>query len=231
MPKIKKLSILIPVYNEESTILEIIKRVEKAYKNNKEIIIIDDKSSDNTKTVLKKIKKKNIRTIFHSKNLGKGAALKTGLNQASGDYVLIQDADLEYDPQDYHKLLNPIIEGKAEIVYGSRFTGEHRNMLFWHWQANRLLNFWTNILYNTTLSDMEVGYKVFKTSILKNNLWQSKGFDFEPEITARVLRRNHKIYEVPISYAGRTYEEGKKITFKDGLIAFWTLLKYRFIRL
>lgn len=224
-----KLSIIIPVFNEEKTIREIIKRVRETDKDiDKEILIVDDGSTDGTTEIVKKIKSKDTKVYFHKINQGKGKAIKTALKHVSGDYVLIQDADLEYDPDDYEKLLKPILKGKAEVVYGSRFTGEHRNLLFWHWVANRLLCFLTNFLYGTTLSDMETGYKVFKTSILKSIAFKAERFDFEPEITARILKSKMYIYEVPISYAGRDYSEGKKITSWDGLIAFWTILRYRF---
>jgi glycosyltransferase involved in cell wall biosynthesis len=225
-----KLSIIIPVYNEEKTIEKIIEKVKKSWEN-KQIIIVDDGSKDKTPQILKKIKEKDIEIYFHSKNQGKGAAIRTAVSKANGDCTIIQDADLEYDPQDFNKLLKPILDGKADVVYGSRFTGEHRNLLFWHWMGNRFLNLITNILYNTTISDMETGYKVFKTDILKKTKWTSNGFDFEPEITARILRSNIYIYEVPISYVGRTYREGKKIGPKDAVIAVWKLIKYRIIPL
>ena len=230
--KIKKLSVIIPVFNEENTIKQAIKRVQ-AVRVPKQIIIVDDGSTDQTRQVLKNItrNKKNqaIKTILHSKNQGKGMAIRTGIKQATGDYIIIQDADLEYDPQDYHKLIKPVEDGKAEVVYGSRFTGEHRNMFFWHLVANRFLTFVTNILYNTTLSDMETCYKLFPTELLKSLSLKSKRFDFEPEVTAKVLKQKIRIYEVPISYAGREYDEGKKITWIDGIIAFFTIIKYRFV--
>lgn len=230
--KIKKLSVIIPVFNEENTIKQAIKRVQ-AVRIPKEIIIIDDGSTDQTRQVLKNItknkKNKAIKIIFQTKNQGKGMAIRTGIKQTTGDYTIIQDADLEYDPQDYHKLIKPVEDGKAEVVYGSRFTGEHRNMFFWHLVANRFLTFVTNILYNTTLSDMETCYKLFPTKLLKSLSLKSKRFDFEPEVTAKVLKQKIRIYEVPISYAGREYDEGKKITWIDGIIAFFTLLRYRFM--
>jgi glycosyltransferase involved in cell wall biosynthesis len=223
-----KLSILIPVYNEKNTIKEIIAQVKKAWKN-KQIIIIDDGSTDGTRQILEKIKDKEIKILYHSKNQGKGAALKTGVKHVTGDYVIIQDADLEYDPEDYQIMLRPIQRGKAEVVYGSRFLGEHRNLLFWNRLANHFLNFIANILYNTTLSDLETCYKVFKTDILKSIDWKAKKFDFEPEITAKILKKKIYIYEVPISYTGRDYSQGKKITAKDFLFAVWALIKFRFI--
>ena len=220
------LSVVIPVYNEEQTVRQLIDKV-KAVKLRKEIIVVDDGSTDRTPQILKKIK--GIKTIFKKKNEGKGAAIRTALKQVKGDYVIIQDADLEYDPQDYFKLLKPIKEGKAEVVYGSRFTGERRNMFFWHMVANKLLTLITNILYDSTLSDMETCYKLIPTNLLKQLKLKARGFEFEPEVTAKILKRKVRIYEVPISYAGREYEEGKKIHWKDGFIALWTLFKYRFV--
>lgn len=225
-----KLSVIIPVYNEKNTIEEIIKRV-LAVNTPKEVIVVDDGSTDGTTEILRKIAKKNkIKVFFHQENRGKGAAIRTALEHVGGDYVIIQDADLEYDPEDYHQMIKPIIKGKAEVVYGSRFTGERRNMLFWHYVGNRFLSLVTNILYNTTLSDMETCYKLFKTEIIKGLNLKAKGFEFEPEVTAKVLKKGIKIYEVPISYAGRDFSEGKKITWKAGFKALWTLIKYRFIK-
>lgn len=232
----KKLSVIIPVFNEEATIEEILKKVSKVElgKIQKEIVIIDDGSTDSSKlkisTFIRTLKnKQSFKTIFHKENQGKGGAIKSGLKEATGDYVVIQDADLEYDPEDYKKMIKPIKEGKAEVVYGSRFTGERRNMFFWHMLANRFLSLLTNILFNTTLSDMETGYKMSPLKLLKELDLKSKRFDFEPEVTAKILKRGIRIYEVPISYTGREYDEGKKITWRDGLVALWTLLKYRFI--
>lgn len=226
-----KLSVIIPVFNEEKTIEEILKRLLKA-KVSQEIIIVNDASRDNTITILKNIKQNPqnfpyVKIIHHQQNQGKGAAIKTGLQSVSSDYVLIQDADLEYDPLDISKLLKPIRENKAQVVYGSRFTGEHRNLFFWHLLANKFLTFLTNIMFDTTLSDMETGYKIIPTKLLKEINLKSRRFDFEPEVTAKILKRGIRIYEVPISYAGREYHEGKKIGAKDGLFAVWTLLKYR----
>ena len=166
---------------------------------------------------------------MHPHNRGKGAAIRSGLEQVSGDLVLIQDADLEYDPEDWPRLLAPVLRGRAEVVYGSRFTGERRNMLFLHWVGNRFLSLVTNVLYNTTLSDMETCYKLFDRRVLDGMTLRADRFDFEPEVTAKVLRRGIRIYEVPISYVGREFDEGKKITWRDGLVALWTLVKYRFI--
>jgi len=228
MRKISKLSVVIPVYNETNTIEQIIQKV-KAVKLSSEIIVVDDGSTDGTKQKLKKVQKtdKKLKIIFHKRNQGKGMAIRTGIKTASGDYTVIQDADLEYDPEDFHKLIKPISEKKGEVVYGSRFTGEHRNMFFWHLMANKFLTLVTNILYNTTLSDMETCYKLFPTKLIQSLKLKCRGFEFDPEVTARVLKRKIRIYEVPISYAGREYDEGKKITWTDGFIALYTLLRYR----
>lgn len=223
-----KLSVIIPVYNEERTIVEVVNKVKKHWKN-REIIIVDDCSQDKSVQIINELKDKDVKVFFHKKNKGKGAAIRTGVKHAAGDIVIIQDADLEYDPEDYAKLIAPIEKGKAEVVYGSRFTGEHRNLLFWNMVGNKILNLICNMLYNTTLSDMETGYKVFKTEVLKDNLWDADSFDFEPEITARILKKKIYIYEVPISYTGRDYNEGKKITMKDAFIAVWTLIKFKFV--
>ncbi len=230
MAIISKLSVIIPVFNEANTIQEIINRVNKV-SINKEIIIIDDYSSDGTQQILKKLSKNfpktKLKIIFQPQNFGKGAAIRAGIKVATGDYTVIQDADLEYDPQDYHKLIKPVNEGKGEVIYGSRFTGEHRNMFFWHWVANQSLTLITNILYNSTLSDMETCYKLIPTKLLQSLKLKCSRFDFEPEVTAKILKRNIRIYEVPISYAGREYFEGKKITWRDGITALLTLLWYR----
>lgn len=228
MIKISKLSIIIPTYNEANTVAAIIKQV-LTVKIPKEIIIIDDGSTDGTSKIIDSLQKKSpkLKVIHQPINLGKGTAIRTGIKHATGDYTIIQDADLEYDPQDYLKLLKPIQDGKAQVVYGSRFTGEHRNIFFWHWLANHFLSLLTNILYNTTLSDMETCYKVFPTKFLKSLNLKCKGFEFEPEVTAKTLKKNIRIYEVPISYTGREYSEGKKITWKDGIIALSLLFWYR----
>lgn len=222
-----KLTIIIPVYNEDKTVLKVIEKVRRYWKN-RQIIVVDDGSTDRTGLLLDSLKAEDLVVLHHKKNQGKGAAIRTAVPHAIGECTLIQDADLEYDPEDYKRLIKPIRKGKAEVVYGSRFLGEHRNLLFWNWVANHLLNLCTNILFNTTLSDLETGYKVFRTTLLKDLIWHANGFDFEPEITARILRRHIYIYDVPIGYTGRNYAQGKKIRAKDGLIAFWTILKYRF---
>lgn len=224
------LSIVIPVYNEAANIGEIIKRVEST-KLAKEIIVVDDGSKDGTRDTLQKLTGyEMVRVISHKRNQGKGAAVVTGLRAAQGDVLLIQDADLEYDPRDYPTLLRPIEEGLADVVYGSRFLGApHRVTMFWHMVANRLLTLMTNILYNTILTDMETGYKVFRREVIEGMDIRAKHFDFEPEFTAKVLKRNYRIFEVPISFNPRDYSQGKKIKLKDAFEAVWTLLKYRFV--
>jgi len=224
------LSVVIPVYNEEHNIREILRRVQ-ATKLAKEIVVVDDGSQDGTREILKKMDGKGkIRVILHERNKGKGAAVVTGLNAAKGDVLLIQDADLEYDPRDYPALLQPIHEGVADVVYGSRFLGSpHRVTMFWHLVANKLLTLMTNILYNTILTDMETGYKVFRRKVIEDMNLRAKRFDFEPEFTAKALKRNYRIFEVPISFNPRDYSQGKKIKLRDAFEAVWTLLKYRFV--
>ena len=224
----RKLSVIIPVYNERNTVAEAIRRSRSVeIPLDREIVVVDDGSSDGTTQILSQLQDSTVRVVFHDVNRGKGAAIRTGLTHVTGDLVLIQDADLEYDPEDWPKLLAPVLKGKARVVYGSRFTGERRNMMFWHWVGNRFLSLVTNALYNTTLSDMETCYKLFDRKVLSGITIKSNRFDFEPEITAKVLRRGYRIYEVPISYAGREYHEGKKITWKDGFRALYTLIRYR----
>ncbi|MEW6620524.1 MAG: glycosyltransferase family 2 protein [bacterium] len=224
-----KISIIIPAYNEENSIKQIVKEI-LAVDINKEIIIVDDGSTDNTpKIIEEEINGDNIIKLYHSKNLGKGAAIRTGITAVRGDIVIIQDADREYDPRDYPKLIQPIVEDRCDVVYGSRFLGVQSAMFFWHYMGNKLLTLVTNILYNTLISDMETGYKVFKTEVIKSINIKSNRFNFEPEITAKLLKRKFKIQQVPITYTGRTYEEGKKITWRDGIVALWTLFKYRFM--
>jgi glycosyltransferase involved in cell wall biosynthesis len=225
-----KLSVIIPVYNEVESIQVILKRVQ-ATNLASEIIVVDDGSKDGTRDVLKKLDgKKGVRIILHDQNQGKGAAVRTGMAAAKGDVLLIQDADLEYDPRDYPQLLEPIKEGLADVVYGSRFLGRaHRVTMFWHLVANKMLTLMTNILYNTILTDMETGYKVFRREVLNGMILHANSFDFEPEFTAKVLKRNFRIFEVPITFNPRDYAQGKKIKLHDAFEAVWTLLKYRFI--
>jgi len=226
-----KLSIIMPVYNERNTVQEILRRVRAVDLGEiaKEIIAVDDGSTDGTGDILKLEEDSTTRILRHEENQGKGAAIRTALPYATGDWIVIQDADLEYDPDDYRALLAPTLKKKAEVVYGSRFTGEHRNMLFWHMMGNKFLNLVTNILYNTTLSDMETCYKLIWRNALEGIEIKSNRFGFEPEVTAKLLKKKFRIYEVPISYAGREYSDGKKITWKDGLAALWILLKFRFV--
>jgi glycosyltransferase involved in cell wall biosynthesis len=229
--KLRKLSVIVPVFNERNTVVEVIRRmraVELPDGIEREIIVVDDGSSDGTRDVLRQLGDSTVRVMVHDGNRGKGAAVRTGLTVATGDYVLIQDADLEYDPEDWPKLIAPVLRGRARVVYGSRFTGERRNMLFLHWVGNRMLSLVTNVLYNTTLSDMETCYKLVDRELLLDLGLRCDRFDLEPEITSKILKRKIRIYEVPISYAGREFDEGKKITWRDGFAALWTLIKFRF---
>lgn len=243
-----KLSIIIPVYNEIKTIEEILARVQAVplgitYQNShaiaktasleREIVIVDDGSSDGTRAYLRTLEgQPGFQIIFHTVNQGKGASVWTGIQRATGDILLVQDADLEYDPRDYPNLLQPILEGRSQVVYGSRFRGgPTKAMLFWHMLGNRFLTTVTNILYNTILTDMETCYKVFTREVAGKLALKAKRWGFDPEITAQVLRRGYRIYEVPISYTGREFTEGKKISWKDGLTVLWTLVKYRLTRL
>lgn len=225
-----KLSIVIPIFNEKKTVKELIRRVQNVDVNlEKEIIIVDDDSSDGTRKILEKTNHPCIKIFYHSENQGKGAALQTGFSAATGDIILIQDADLEYDPRDYPKLLEPILDGRADAVYGSRFLGgPHRVLFFWHYVGNKLLTTLSNILSNLNLTDMETCYKVFRKEILDKITLKSKRFGFEPEITVKLAKQKCRIYEVPISYSGRDYREGKKIGWKDGVAAIFHIFRFKF---
>ncbi len=229
MPDAYKLSVIIPCYNERATISSLVARV-RAVAPDAEVLIIDDGSTDGTREVLPEVETTfGARVLLHDANGGKGKAIRTGLRAATGDILLIQDADLEYDPRDYPALLQPILEGNADVVYGSRFLGAPRRaMMFWHMIANKLLTLMTNILYDTILSDMETGYKVFKRHTIDGLTLRANRFDFEPEITAKILRRRYRIFEVPITFVPREYAEGKKIGLWDAFEAVWALLRYRF---
>jgi len=228
----KGLSVVVPVYNENDTLEEVIARIDDTDLV-EEIVLVDDGSTDGTRDLLEKLDKsgrKDLKILFHEKNQGKGAAVRTGIKKASGDLILIQDADLEYDPADYPALLFPVLVKNADVVYGSRFLGgPHRVLFFWHYVVNRFLTCLSNMLTNLNLTDMEVGYKLFRREVLEKVEIKSDRFNFEPEITAKIAKQNIRIFEVPISYDGRTYEEGKKIGWKDGVEALWTILKYRFV--
>ncbi|MBI1780271.1 MAG: glycosyltransferase family 2 protein [Sphingobacteriales bacterium] len=236
MNHFKKLSVIIPVYNEAATVEVLLDRVaEVVLKNNieKEMVIVNDCSTDNTKQVVGQYIQKNphlqIRLFSHEVNKGKGAALHTGIKEATGEYIIVQDADLEYDPNDYNQLLEPVLKGAADVVFGSRFMGSkpHRVLLFYHYMANRSLTFLSNLFTNLNLTDMETCYKLFDAGMLKSLTLKEKRFGFEPEVTAKISRiKKVRIYEVGISYYGRTYDEGKKINWKDGLKAIWCILKY-----
>jgi glycosyltransferase involved in cell wall biosynthesis len=232
-----KLSIIIPVYNEEGTIKEIISRVKKVKISKditKEIIVIDDKSTDSSLKILKKIK--DIKLLNHKKNQGKGATIRSGLKHSTGEVIIIQDADLEYNPEDYSRLISPIITNKADVVYGSRLKnypikifGKKHTPFLTHYLGNKFLSFVTRLLYGSNITDMETCYKIFKKEVIKNIKLEFDRFEFEPEITAKILKAGYKIHEVSIKVTPRGYDEGKKITWKDGFMAIWTLVKYRFI--
>jgi glycosyltransferase involved in cell wall biosynthesis len=224
-----RLSVGMPVIDEQVTIDGILPRV-LAVPVRKELIVVDDGSTDGTRDLLTALQKQHqFKLILQPKNAGKGSALRRGFQEAAGDMVIIQDADLEYSPEEYPDLIELIVEGRADVVYGSRFLGRHRVFLFTHYAGNRLLTLITNVLYNTMLSDMETCYKVMRTEVLRSFTLESDGFGIEPELTAKIFKRGYRVYEVPITYDGRGYEDGKKITWRDGVVALWVLLKFRFI--
>jgi glycosyltransferase involved in cell wall biosynthesis len=223
-----RLSVVIPAYNEVDTVQAIIERVQAAPFDT-EIIVVDDCSTDGTRDRLQALAAQiGITLVLHDRNRGKGAALRSGFDRVTGDIVIVQDADLEYDPRDYPRLLEPILDGRADVVYGSRFQGgTHRVLLFWHAVGNHLLTLLSNAMTNLNLSDMETCYKAFRAGILKKITFRSNRFGFEPEFTAKVAKHGYRVYEVPISYSGRTYAEGKKISWKDGLVALFAIVRYR----
>jgi glycosyltransferase involved in cell wall biosynthesis len=225
-----KISVIIPTYNEVQTIREILRRVQ-AEQLADEILVIDDGSTDGTRDILREINGSGpVRAVLHDRNQGKGAAVRTGIQHARGEIIIIQDADLEYNPRDYRALLQPIEDGVADVVYGSRFLGgPRRPAMFWHMVANKLLTLMTNILYDTILTDMETGYKVFRREVVENLRLKARRFDFEPEFTAKILKRRVRIFEVPITFNPRDYNEGKKIGLKDAFHAVWALFKFRFV--
>jgi glycosyltransferase involved in cell wall biosynthesis len=227
----RMLSVIVPVFNERNTVAEILRRIRAVELTLQlEVIVVDDGSTDGTDKVLSALEDSTVRVVTHGANRGKGAAVRTGVETARGDLVLIQDADLEYDPDDWPSLVEPVLKGKAQVVYGSRFTGEGRAMRPTQWLGNRVLTLTANLLYRSTLSDMETCYKLFDRDVLKGITIESDGFDFEPEITAKVLRRGYRIYEVPVSFTGRDDSEGKKFEWRDGVRALATLVRYRFAR-
>lgn len=226
----EKLSILIPVYNERATVAEAVRRARTVeLPVDREVILIDDGSTDGSGQIIDQLADSTVRVIHQPENMGKGAALRRGIEASTGDWIIVYDADLEYDPRDWPTLLRPALEGEARVVYGSRFTGERRNMMFWHWVGNRFLSLVTNVLYNTTLSDMETCSKLIEGDLARSLNLHASRFDIEPEITAKILRQGVRIYEVPIRYTGREADEGKKISWRDGLPALWKLISTRFV--
>ena len=222
------LSVVMPVYNERSTIEEIVRRV-LAVPVRTELIVVDDGSKDGTRDTLTRLQAElGFKLVFQPQNGGKGQALRRGFQEVTGDLVVIQDADLEYSPEEFPELIRLICEGRADVVYGSRFLGRHRVFLFTHYVGNCALTFLTNVLYNTMLTDMETCYKAMRTEVLRSMTLESNGFGIEPELTAKIFKRGYRVYEVPISYDGRDYTDGKKITWRDGVVALWVLLRYRF---
>ena len=227
LPANPKLSVVMPVYNERTTVDEIIRRV-LAVPLNIELIVVNDGSRDGTKEILDRLHAELGFTLHHQPNAGKGSALRRGFASVTGDIVVIQDADLEYSPEEYPELIELILSGHADVVYGSRFLGRHRVFLFTHYVGNLIVTFFTNVLYNTMLTDMETCYKVMRVEVLRSFTLQSNTFGIEPEITAKIFKRGYRVYEIPITYAGRNYDEGKKITWMSGVEALWILIKYRF---
>ena len=225
-----KLSVIMPVYNEKNTVAKIVERV-LAVPVEKELLIVDDFSTDGTREILRQFEgRPGVKILLHPKNMGKGSAVRTAIPEITGDIAVIQDADLEYSPEEYPSLIAPILRGVADVVYGSRFYGCHRVFMVWHYFGNKFLTFLTNVLYDTMLTDMETCYKVFRADVLKGMTLRSRRFDIEPEITAKALKnRKNRVYEMPITYDGRDYSEGKKIGVKDVLPALWALFKYRFV--
>lgn len=221
------LSVVMPVYNERTTIDEIVRRV-LAVPLRIELVVVDDGSKDGTSELLDALQKELKFTLLHQANAGKGAALRRGFAAVTGDIVVIQDADLEYSPEEFPQLIELICQGKADVVYGSRFLGRHRAFMFAHYIGNKFVTFATNVLYNTMLTDMETCYKAMRTEVVRSMTLKSNGFGIEPEITAKIFKRGYRVYEVPITYAGRGYQEGKKITWRAGFAALWVLLRYRF---
>ncbi|MEO5897490.1 MAG: glycosyltransferase family 2 protein [Vicinamibacterales bacterium] len=222
------LSVVMPCYNERETIEEIIRRVI-AVPIRTQLIVVDDGSNDGTREILTELERElHFTLVFQPANAGKGAALRRGFEEVSGDLVVIQDADLEYSPEEFPELIALICDGRADVVFGSRFLGRHRVFMFSHYLGNRIVTLMTNVLYNTMLTDMETCYKVMRIEVLRSMTLHSNGFGIEPEMTAKIFKRNYRVYEVPITYDGRGYEEGKKITWRDGFVALWVLLKYRF---
>jgi glycosyltransferase involved in cell wall biosynthesis len=225
-----KLSVVMPVFNEKDTIREILAQVRGVGLVN-QVVVVDDFSTDGTREVLQEeaTRDETLTLILHDRNRGKGAGVRSGIERATGDIIIIQDADLEYDPRDYPALIRPIVEGRVKVVYGSRFLGPRKDMLFWHMLGNKFLTLVTNVLFDSTLSDMETCYKVMRADVAKSLNIKSDRWGIDPEITAKVLKRRNRIFEVPISYYGREYEEGKKISTRDGFVVLWTLFKYRFV--
>ncbi len=227
-----KASVIIPIYNEKNTLFQIVERVHAVDVGiEKEIILVDDASTDGTREILSSMSFDGLKKFYHQVNQGKGAAIRTGIHASSGDIIVVQDADLEYDPAEYPKLLKPILEDKADVVYGSRFVGgdSHRVVYFWHYVGNKALTLLSNMFTNLNLTDMETGYKIFKAEVLKNLNLEENRFGFEPEVTAKVAKARCRVYEVGISYYGRTYEEGKKVGWKDGVRALYCILKYHLV--